>query len=51
MMDQILDHCEGVIGTADDVVFHGKDNEEHNRCLHKLVEVAHEHGFVFNGGK
>ncbi len=23
MMDQILDHCEGVIGIADDVIVHG----------------------------
>ena len=31
MMDQILERCEGVIGIADDVVVHGKDDEEHDR--------------------
>ena len=37
MMDQILEHCEGVIGIAEDVVVHGKDDEEHNRRLHNLM--------------
>ena len=27
MMDQILAHCDGVIGITDDVVFHGKDDK------------------------
>ena len=40
MMDQILDHCEGAIGIADDVIIHGKDDEEHNWNLHKFVHVA-----------
>ena len=30
MMDQILDCCEGVIGIADDIIIHGKDDAEHN---------------------
>ena len=30
-MDQILDHCEGVIGIADDIIIHGKDDAEHDR--------------------
>ena len=29
---------------------HGKDDEEHDRCLHKLREVAHAHSILFNGG-
>ena len=29
MMDQILTHCDGVIGIADDVVVNGKDDKEH----------------------
>ena len=40
-----------VIGIADDVVVHGKDNEGHHRHLHGLMEVTHEHSLVFNGGK
>ena len=30
MMNQILEYCEGAIGIADDVVIHGKDDEEHD---------------------
>ena len=37
MMDQILERCEGVIGIADDIVVHGKDDEEHDRRLHNLM--------------
>ena len=50
-MDQILDQCEGVIGIADDVVVHGKDDEEHDWWLHKLRKVAQEHGLIFSGEK
>ena len=28
MMDQILDCCEGVIGIADDIIIHGKDDAQ-----------------------
>ena len=40
MMDQLLTHCEGVIGITDDIVVHGKDDAEHDRRLHKLMRVA-----------
>ena len=40
-----------MIGIADDVIIHGNDGQEHNRCLHKLIEVAHEYGLMFNGRK
>ena len=40
MMDQILDCCEGVIGIADDIIIHGKDDAEHDRRLHKFMKVA-----------
>ena len=48
MMDQILIYCDGVIGIKDDVVVHGKDDKEHEKCLYKFMSVAHEHGLVFN---
>ena len=51
MMDQLLTRCEGVIGIADDIVVHGKDDAEHDRRLHKLMRVAREHGLVFNREK
>ena len=30
MMDHIGEHCEGVIGIADDVFIYGKDDEDHD---------------------
>ena len=51
MMDQILECCKGVIGIADYVIIHGHDDEEHNQCLHTLMQVTREHRFVFNSEK
>ena len=51
MMDQILECCEGVIGITDDIVVHGKNDAEHNRHLHNLMQVTHDHGLVFNWEK
>ena len=50
-MDQILECCEGALGIADDVIIHGKDDEEHDQNLHRLMHVACEHGLLFNGDK
>ena len=47
-MDQILDHCEGVIRVADDIIIHGKDDAEHDRRLHKFMKVTREYGLVLN---
>ena len=38
-----------MIGNADDVIIHGKD-DEHDRCLYKLIKVACEYGPVCSGG-
>ena len=51
MMDQILTHCDGVIGITDDAVVHQKDDKEYDKHLHKFMRVAHEHGLVFNEDK
>ena len=51
MMDQILDHCEGVIRITDDIIIHGKDDAEHDGRLHKFMKVAREHGLVLNKKK
>ena len=51
MIDQILAHCDGVIGITDDVVVHGKGDKEHDKHLHKFMRVAHEHGLVFDKDK
>ena len=47
----MLHFCDDVIEITDDVVINGKDDEEHGRCLHKLMKVAHEHDLVLNGAK
>ena len=51
MMDEILDHCEGVIGIADDIIIHGKDDAEDDRRLRKFMKVAREHGLALNKKK
>ena len=51
MMDQILECCEGVIGITDDIIIHGRDDEDHDRNLHNFMHTACEHGLVFNGEK
>ena len=50
MMEQIIAY-NGVTGITDDVVTHGKDDKEHDKCLHKFMWVAHEHGLIFNKDK
>ena len=42
-MDQIFDKCQGVPGIAYNIVVHGKEDEEHNRWLHNLMQVTCEH--------
>ena len=51
MMDQVLNQFKGVIGIADDVVIHGKDDEEHDWWFNKLMKAAQVHGLIFNGEK
>ena len=50
-MDQILESCPGCIGIADDVAVFGRNAEEHNKNLHNLMQVARQHGLVFNADK
>ena len=45
-MDQIIDHCGGVIGIAHDIIIHGKDDAEHDRRIHKFIKVTRVHGLV-----
>ena len=51
IFQRILDHGEGVIGIADDIIIHGKDDTEHDRTLHKFMRVAREHALVLNKKK
>ena len=50
-MDQSLECCGGVIGITDDVIICGKDDEDHDWKLHRFMQVASQHGLVFNREK
>ena len=50
-MDRILARCPGCVGVADDVVIHGRNNEEHDRNLLWFMQVAREEGLVFSSKK
>ena len=51
MMDQILSHCDGAVGSADDDVIHGKEDEGHDRCLCKWIVVVCEHSLLVTSRK
>ena len=50
-MDSILSQCPGTIGITDDIIVHGKDEEEHDRNLHHLMRIAAKSGLVLNAEK
>ena len=54
MMDKILDNCEGVIGTVNNIITHGKDdiwNVTREVTSDKAMKVTTEHGLVLNKKK
>lgn len=50
-MDQILEQVDGAVGIADDVAVYAKSAEEHDKVLHKLIQIAKDNGLVFNSTK
>lgn len=51
-MDKIMQKVgEGLVGIADDIIVHGRDVEDHDRALHRLMQVAREEGLVFRAEK
>ena len=50
-IDQIVEQCPGVIGIADDMLVYGQTEEEHDRNLLNLMEVAKKSGLLFNSQK
>lgn len=50
-MDMILEQCDGAEGIADDVVVYGATEDEHDRNLHQLMNIASRNGLVFNSSK
>ena len=49
-MDQIPEQVNGTIGITDDIVVYAK-SEEHDKILHRLMQIAAENGLVFNSTK
>ena len=49
-MDQILEQVGGAIGITDDVVVYAK-SEEHDKILHRLIQIVAKNGLVFNSTK
>ena len=50
-MDAILTQCPGVIGTYDDMVIFGVDQEDHDANLINLLNVCQKEGLVLNSKK
>ena len=50
-MDEILEDLPGVAGITDDVCVHGKDVQEHDDNLRRMMERAKQCGLVFNSEK
>ena len=47
-MDMIIQRCPGTLGIVDDIAVFGRDEEEHDRNLHNLMQVARKYGLIFN---
>lgn len=50
-MDRLLEGLPGVISIAGDITVYGKDEPEHDRNLHLLMQRSPERGLVFNASK
>ena len=50
-MDQILEQVDGAIGIADDVVVFAKSEEELDKILYRLMQIAAENDILFNSIK
>ena len=50
-IDQAFEDCEGVVGIADDIVFSGKTEEEHDRNLHRMIGRCRSTGLKLNPDK
>lgn len=47
-MSQMLEGCEGVVCHADDIVVFGKDMQQHNERLHKVLQRLGKEGLTLN---
>ncbi|KAJ8340717.1 hypothetical protein SKAU_G00353500 [Synaphobranchus kaupii] len=47
-MTQMLEGCDGVLCHADDILVYGRDQEEHNKRLHRVLKKLEEEGLTLN---
>ena len=50
-MDRILAACPGTMNITDDIIVYGRNADEHDRNLHRLMTHARECGLVFSSQK
>ena len=50
-MDQITNRPPTIIAIHDNICVYGKDTTEHDNNLLKLMQIAQDHGLVFNSNK
>lgn len=48
IMEQLLAECENCISFIDDIIVFGADEAEHDRCLHKVLEVLKSRNVLLN---
>ena len=50
-IQQALQGCEGMCNISDDIILHGKDDQQHDERLEKLLERLQQKGLSLNGEK
>lgn len=50
-IQQALHGCEGVRNISDDIILHGKDDQQHDERLEKLLQRLQQRGLTLNGEK
>ena len=48
---EVLAGCDGVVNIHDDIIVHGQDEAEHDRCLIAVLERLQERGLTLNPAK
>lgn len=51
IIEQLLADCENCVNYIDDIIVFGADEEEHNRCLQKVLAVLQSHDVLLNDRK
>ncbi|CAH1255636.1 RTL1 [Branchiostoma lanceolatum] len=51
LVKEVLRGCEGVKNIADDVIVHGRGDEEHDKRLHHALDKIQQAGLTVNPGK